>query len=234
MLKSSKTKNIVVYQKLRQGIIKGTLKPGQKLVIANLAKSFGFSETPVREAIRRLESDGYVTFTPHAGAMVTKINDREFSEIYIIRISLEALATRLAGPYISQSDIVWLKKKNLEMEAAIAENRYESLARLNKAFHLRIYKAAPYPRLHKMIEDLWDAFERWPSVFSFVPERAAAAIREHDQIIEALAESDVDRADILMKEQKKRTLKALQDYMVKINSASPDLLEMLWQKQKEY
>lgn len=232
MSKNGKTKNLVVYEKLRQEIIKGALKPGQKLVMARLAKSLGFSETPVREAIRRLESDGYVTFTPHSGAMVTSINDSEFSEIYLIRISLEALATRLAVAYISQTDIAWLKKKNNDMKVAVKKNRYESLARLNKEFHLRIYRAAPYPRLYKMISDLWDAFERWPSIFSYVPERAASAIEEHEQIIEALLTSDIDAADSLMKEQKKNTMKALQNYTLQLNTASPEMLEEIWQKQK--
>lgn len=231
MAKDSKTKNLVVYERLRKAIISGTLQPGQKLVMASLAKEFGFSETPIREAIRRLESDGHVSFTPHSGAMVTRINDHELSEIYLIRISLEALATRLAVSYISSSDIAWLKKKNHEMKMAIEKGRYDDLAWLNKSFHLRIYKAAPFPRLYKMISDLWEAFERWPSIFSYVPKRAESAIMEHDEIIEALETADVDRADALIKEQKKNTLKALQNYMVELNTASPDMLEEIWQKQ---
>ena len=230
MKPKGKTKNLLVYEKIRQGIIKGTLRPGQKLVMAALAKKFKTSETPIREAIRRLESDGYVTFTPHSGAMVTEINREELSEIYVIRISLEALATRLAVPYISPEDLVWLRKKNDEMKAVIEKDRYEQLATLNKAFHLRIYKAAPFPRLYKMISDLWDAFERWPSVFTYIPERAADAIREHEQIIEALEMADVDRADDLMKEQKKKSLEALQHYMVQRSTGSPEMLEEIWQK----
>jgi DNA-binding GntR family transcriptional regulator len=232
MKPKGKTKHLLVYERLRQGIIKGTLRPGQKLVMATLAKKFKTSETPIREAIRRLESDGYVTFTPHSGAVVTEINQQELSEIYVIRISLEALATRLAVPYISQDDMTWLKKKNDEMKAVVAKNQYEQLARLNKAFHLRIYKAAPFPRLYRMISDLWDAFERWPSVFTYIPERAAAALIEHEQIIEALEKADVDRADDLMKEQKKKSLKALQHYMVQRSTGSPEMLEEIWQKQE--
>lgn len=232
MTGESKTKNLVVYEKLRQDIIQGRLRPGQKLVMASLAKEFGVSETPIREAIRRLESDGYVSFTPHSGAMVTRINDQELSEIYLIRISLEGLATRLAVPFISPLDIAWLKKKNNEMKEAVQKGRYANLARLNKAFHLRIYKAAPSPRLYKMISDLWDAFERWPSIFSFVPDRAESAIREHEDIIEALETTDVDKADTLMKEQKKNTLEALQSYMIQLNTGSPEMLEEIWQKQK--
>jgi DNA-binding GntR family transcriptional regulator len=200
--------------------------------MAGLANKFGCSETPVREAMRRLESEGYVQFTPHAGAVVTMIDDHELSEIYLIRISLEALATRLAGPYISKSDIDWLKKKNREMKNAVGENRYEDLAHLNKGFHLRIYQAAPFPRLSKMIADLWDAFERWPSVFSYVPERGFAAVREHEQIIAALERGDIDAADDLMKEQKKQAMTALQSYLAKRNAASPEMMESLWQKQR--
>ena len=210
---ASKTKNVAVYNKLRQGIIKGKLKPGQKVVMADLAKAFGLSETPVREAIRRLESEGYVDFTPHTGAIVTKIDEEELVEIYLIRIALEELATRLASPHITEKDIDFLNKKNREMEMAIQQNRYEILAGINKLFHLRIYKAAPFPRLYKMICDLWDTFERWPSVFSYVPERAAASVEEHKKIIQALQTRDTDQADQLIKEQKERTLKALQKYM---------------------
>jgi len=231
MKPKGKTKNLLVYEKLRQSIIKGTLKPGQKLVMAALARKFKTSETPIREAIRRLESDGYVTFTPHTGALVTEINRQELSEIYVIRISLEALATRLAVPYISQDDLNWLKKKNDEMRVVVEKNRYEQLARLNRAFHLRIYKAAPFPRLYKMISDLWDAFERWPSIFTYVPERAASALKEHEQIIEALETSDVDRADDLMKEQKKKSLEALQEYLVRRSTGPLDVLEEIWRKQ---
>jgi len=207
-----KTKNVAVYKKLRQAILKGKLKPGQKIVMADLAKAFGLSETPVREAIRRLESDGYVHFTPHTGAIVTKIDEGELVEVYLIRIALEALATRLASPHITDKDIDYLNKKNHEIEVAIQQNKYENIGGINRDFHLRIYKAAPFPRLYKMICDLWDTFERWPSVFAYVPERAVASVDEHKKIIQALKMGDTDLADRLMKEQKERAMEALQKY----------------------
>ena len=207
-----KTKNVAVYKKLRQAILKGKLKPGQKIVMADLAKAFGLSETPVREAIRRLESDGYVHFTPHTGAIVTKIDEDELVEVYLIRIALEALATRLASPHITDKDIDFLNKKNHEIEVAIQQKKYENIGGINKDFHLRIYKAAPFPRLYKMICDLWDTFERWPSVFAYVPQRAVASVEEHKNIIQALKMGDTDLADRLMKEQKERAMEALQKY----------------------
>jgi DNA-binding GntR family transcriptional regulator len=207
-----KTKNVAVYRKLRHSILKGKLKPGQKIVMADLAKAFGLSETPVREAIRRLESDGYVHFTPHTGAIVTKIDEGELVEVYLIRIALEALATRLASPHITDKDIDFLIKKNQEIETAIQQKKYENIGGINKDFHLRIYKAAPFPRLYKMICDLWDTFERWPSVFAYVPQRAVASVEEHKNIIQALKMGDTDLADRLMKEQKERAMEALQKY----------------------
>ncbi len=210
-----KTKNVAVYRKLRQNIIKGKLKPGQKLVMADLAKGFGLSETPVREAIRRLESDGYVQFTPHMGAIVTRIDEGQLVEIYLIRSELEALAARLAGPHITERDIEFLVKKNQEMETAARQEKFESLGALNKEFHLRIYKAAPFPRLYRMICDLWETFERWPSVFSYVPERSLASVEEHKRIIQALQTQDQELTEELIKNQKGRTMAALKQYIAR-------------------
>jgi DNA-binding GntR family transcriptional regulator len=153
-----------------------------------------------------------VHFTPHTGAIVTKIDEGELVEVYLIRIALEALATRLASPHITDKDIDFLIKKNQEIEAAIQQKKYENIGGINKDFHLRIYKAAPFPRLYKMICDLWDTFERWPSVFAYVPQRAVASVEEHKNIIQALKRGDTDLADRLMKEQKERAMEALQKY----------------------
>src|SRR3989339_1007512 len=93
-----KTKTEIVHAKLHQDIVAGKLRPGQRIIISELAKEFGFSEIPIREAIRSLETAGLIHFTPHVGAMVNTIDANEFLEIYLIRIELEALATRLAVP----------------------------------------------------------------------------------------------------------------------------------------
>ena len=207
-----KTKNAAVYEALREGIIDGKLKPGQKIIMSEVAKKFGLSEIPVREAIRRLESDGFVELTPHVGAVVSKIDERELVETYLIRIELEALATRLAAPHVTSHDIGFLEQKNREMKIAINKNMPEKLGRLNKEFHLRIYQAAPYPYLLKLISDLWEKVERTQSVFAYVPERATASVEEHTKIITALRLKDTLLAENLIKQQKNRTMLALQRY----------------------
>jgi DNA-binding GntR family transcriptional regulator len=210
---TSKTKNVAVYERLRQEIVKGKLKPGQKIVMRELAKELGLSETPIREAIRRLESEGYLHFTPHLGALVSQLQEKDLVEIYLIRIELEGLVTRLAAPHLTGKDIEFLERKNREMETVMRKGAYENLGGLNREFHLRIYNAAPYPRLYKMICDLWEDFERSQSVFAYVPGRAATSVAEHRALIDALNGKESEKAGRLMRRHKKRTLEALKCYM---------------------
>lgn len=210
---SFKTKNVAVYETLRKEIINGKLKPGERIIISELAKRFKLSEIPVREAIRSLESDGFVEFTPHVGAFVSKMDEKDFIEFYLIRIELEGLATRLAIPHITKKDIDYLVSINQEMELAIKQNSPEKLGVLNRKFHLRIYRAAPYLYLYKLISDLWEKAERTKSVFAYVPERASKSVAEHSKIIDALKKRDLELSEKLVKQQKSRTMEALQKYI---------------------
>ena len=207
------TKNQAVYEALRKGIVEGKLKPGQKIVISEVSKEFGLSDIPVREAIRRLESDGYINFTPHIGAVVSEIDEQKFVETYLIRIELESLATRLAVSHITSSDIEFLITKNNEMKKALIENKCEKIGAINRDFHLRIYGAAPYPYLNQLIATLWERVERTQSVFAYVPERATAAVIEHERIIDALKKKNLALSEKLMKDQKSRTMSALKNFL---------------------
>jgi DNA-binding GntR family transcriptional regulator len=207
------TKNVAVYEALRKDMIEGRLKPGQKIIMSDVAKEFGLSDIPVREAIRRLESEGYVRFTPHVGAIVSELDEDKIIELYLIRVELESLATRLAVPYITVRDIDFLIKKNHDMALAIQAEKLDKLSALNKDFHLRIYQAAPYPILSQLIEDLWGKMERAKRVFTFVPDRAAASVEEHKKIITALQAKDSALSERLVKDQKSRTMASLKKYL---------------------
>jgi len=208
-----KTKTEIVHAKLHRDIIAGKLRPGQRVIISDLAKEFGFSEIPIREAIRSLETAGLVRFTPHVGAVVSQFNEREFLEIYIIRIELEVLATRLAAPHITEADLGFLDKNVEKTEKAIQQNKHDKIGPLNKEFHLRIYQTAPYPYLLDLIKSLWEKFELYQSVFAYVPDRAIPSCQEHKKIIEALRVKNGVLAERLVKEQKKRTIRALKERM---------------------
>lgn len=213
-----KTKTEVVHERIREEIIAGKIKPGQRLVISNLAKDFGHSEIPVREAIRQLESEGIVQVTPHVGAVVREINEKEFLEIYIIRIELEVLATRLAVPHIGEKALSKLNSLIQKAEIAIDEGKHEKLGTLNKHFHLSIYQTGPYSYLYRMILGLWEKFELSNNVFAYVPDRAVPSWYEHRQIVEAIKNKDADLAAELVREQKLRTKTALERFLKVSNS----------------
>ena len=207
---SFKTKTEAVLEKLRQDIIERQLRPGNKIIISKVAKDFGISEIPVREAIRKLESEGLVKFTPHIGAIVSRIDDQEFLEIYLIRIELESLATKLAVPHIQPADLAALDDILAAADEAISKNKHQQLGPLNKEFHLKIYQAAPYPYLYKTIIDLWERFELSKSVFAYVPNRAVPSWDEHRKIFAALKARKAGEAARLVRQQKNRTKKAIE------------------------
>jgi len=207
-----KTKNEAVYENLRKEIIEGGFKPGEKIIISNLARTYGVSETPIREAIRKLESEGLLLMTPHVGTTVSKVNYEELIEFSLIRTELECLATKLAIPYISVVEAEKLEMIIHKMEAAISRNDYEILGNLNKSFHSGIYRLAPYPHLLKMIMELWEKthlIQNSDAIFVLAPERANESLKEHKDILEAIKQKNADRAVELVRSQKQKSRMAL-------------------------
>ncbi len=197
-----KTKNEAVYEMLRRKILQAKIKPGEKIVVSDLSKKIGVSEIPIREAVKKLESEGLLSVIPHVGIRVTKIDPDEIVEFYLIRIELESLAARLATPHITQSDIKYLEEKNEEMKLAL-----QSI--LNKQFHMKIYSAASRPHLYKLIAELWDKINWIGSVFFLKTQIALDSLKEHGEIIEAIKKKDAKSVAILMRQQKKNSLKAI-------------------------
>jgi DNA-binding GntR family transcriptional regulator len=218
MLITFKTKNEAVYEKLRKEIIEGRLKPGERITFSKLSKKYGLSETPIREAVKKLESEGLLFLTPHVGAIVSKIDPEEIIEFYLIRMELESLATKLAISYITDSEIEDLCKNIQESEAAILKNQYENLGKLNKEFHLAIYRSAPFPHLFKLIVELWEKVHRIRSVdgvFIVAPERARESLEEHKKIVDAIKQKNAGLAAELVKKQKQNSLMAIAKFLGK-------------------
>jgi DNA-binding GntR family transcriptional regulator len=220
-----KTKNVAVYDALRNDIVKGKLKPGQKIVMSEVAKTFGISEIPVREAIRRLESEGLIEFIPHVGATVCKMDESEFIEIYLIRTELETFAARVATYHITPKDIRFLVNKNREMENAIKEDRLEVMGLLNKDFHLRLYYAALFPYLYKLICDLWEKTRYPQNFFTFFPERAAESVKEHARIIRALESKDAKLTERIFREHMSNSLNVYRK-IIKTADAENRIIEL--------
>jgi DNA-binding GntR family transcriptional regulator len=181
------SKSDIVCAMLRELIISGELGAGEPLRQRDLAARFGVSQTPVREALRRLESEGLVVNDPHKGATVTGSADA-VEDNSQIRAVLEPLGARLAARSVTEEQLDRLRLLNKEMlSLPEGDDRYGDL---NREFHFAIYEAAASPVLLSMMRLLWQAMPDGPKVTR--PHRESAA--QHQELIEALTDRDEERA----------------------------------------
>jgi len=181
-----------VHAGLRDLILTGTLVPGEKIDQAELAKRFGTSLIPIREALARLRASGLVRIVPRRGAFVEPLSSEELLDIYFVRELLEEQAARLAADHLTDADITHLENLMHQMEQATAEENYWALLDLNRQFHFTIYNAARRRHLLQIIEQLWDQSDRYRRVYTRIPERARTALVEHQAILAACRERDGD------------------------------------------
>ncbi|MDQ3156823.1 MAG: GntR family transcriptional regulator [Actinomycetota bacterium] len=182
------SKSDIVCAMLRELIITGELSSGEFLRQRDLATRFGVSQTPVREALSRLESEGLVVSDPHRGASVVESRSGAIEDNAQIRATLESLGARLAAREISVPQLEVLRRLNAEMTSLPEDDgRY---AALNREFHFTIYEAAGSPMLLSMMRLLWQAMPDGPKVIRTHAESA----RQHGEIIAALADGDADFA----------------------------------------
>jgi len=184
------------YGKLIHQIRTGALSPGDRLIETELADRLGISRTPVREAIRQLESDGLVSHLPRAGVVVRKLDYAEITELYEMRVVLEGTAARLAARAASDVEISELAAINDEMRTA---RDTDHLYDLNRQFHDVLLNAARNRFLVKAVEAVQKTLLIIGPSTMEEGERAAEAITEHDQMLTALAARDGAAAETSMR-----------------------------------
>lgn len=196
------TKNNYIYESLKEEIVKGNLRPGERIVISDVAKRFNVSPMPIREAINRLQQDGFVEVVPHVGARVSTIDLERHKELMLIRIELETLAAKLSTPYIDEKTLARLDEILLEMEEAVQNNEHRRYGKLNVDFHLLIYGAGPYKILYDLITTLWGRSEYSRSIFETIPERNAESLKEHQAMVAAIKMGDAQKVADILRQQK--------------------------------
>ncbi|WP_224404842.1 GntR family transcriptional regulator [Afifella sp. IM 167] len=181
------------YQKLKSAIQSGTLGPGTRIREIEIADRFSVSRTPAREAIRRLESEGLISFVPRQGAMVSRLDHQETMELYDLREVLEGTAAGFAARHASEAEIEELK----EMVASEVEIRDSptKLADLNRLFHSVLYRAAHNRYLERSLLGLRDSLTLLGGTSLRVAGRYETAHREHTAIIDAIAARDPQTAE---------------------------------------
>ena len=185
------------YDLLRLAIMDGALRPGQRLREIDVSDWLGMSRTPVREAFRRLERDGLITFVPHKGMTVTVLSHSDVMELYRMREVLEGTAASLAAQHATEAEIAVLKDM-IDQEPAL-EKDARVLAAYNVAFHNAIYAAAHNRYLLRSLNGLRDSMALLGETTYSVPGRIEAALCEHKTVVEAIARRDPGAADREMK-----------------------------------
>lgn len=212
------------YATIRQRILAGAYGPGYRLTIDVLAREFGVSHVPVREAIRRLEAEGWVIYQHNAGPRVSPIDDESWQGAMETLALLEGYATTLAAPSIDDSDLDRLRELNATMDEAIAALDVLRFARLNREFHSVIYIRCPNGYLVDRINETLDRLDAIRvTVFTYVPQRCKQAVREHEELILAISRgSDFGEIEKLSRKHKLRTMQAYIDHRKQSIAITPD------------
>jgi DNA-binding GntR family transcriptional regulator len=185
------SKTDMVAALIRELIITGELTAGQQLRQRDLAQRFGVSQTPVREAMRRLESEGLVIGDTHRGFSVVMPDDGPVEENFQIRAALESLGASLAARKIDEAGLAELEQLNQRMRAMGEDDpRY---AELNREFHFTLYHYSRSPLLMSLMRLLWASLHGGPQVLRTHAESA----RQHDAILAALRAGDADAVSAL-------------------------------------
>lgn len=167
-LDSYKPLRELVCENIRQAIIDGTFSPGERLMEIQLADEMGVSRTPVREAIRKLELEGFVVMIPRRGTYVADISIKDINEVYEIRTSLDVLAAGLAAERINDDELETLQRLLVEIGQHIEENNMDKIVEVDIAFHDVLYQASRNERLRNIINNLREQIYSYPRSFDDV------------------------------------------------------------------
>jgi len=182
----------LVTNRIREAILRGWLKPGERLDQAEIAERFQVSRMPVREALRTLEAEGLVKFYPHRGVEVAELSPEEIEEIYQIRSVLESMAVQLAVAHFTEEADQRLSALLQEMEE-VADDP-PAWTTLNHHFHKELYCLSGRARLCSIIESLRNTVQPYVARDVSHPSRARVAMQEHREILEACRAGDAHRA----------------------------------------
>lgn len=182
----------VVFNTLRAAILKGELKPGERLMEMHLANKLGVSRTPIREAIRMLEQEGLAVTLPRKGAQVAKMTEKDLQDVMEIRDALDELAVVCACSRMNQEQFVELKTAMKSFESAVKAGDVRTIVEADEAFHDVIYKMTHNPKLENIVNNIREQMYRYR--YEYVKDHSIydKLIAEHNAIIEGLQKQDVE------------------------------------------
>ncbi len=190
-----------IADRLRSDIVKGVYADGERLVEPKLAEMLGISRTPIREALRQLENEGFVEIVPRKGAVVKKLTLKDIDDLYAIKANLEGLAARQATENITDKDIEKLKKINEKFYKISSgkTNIIEEYLKCNLDFHNMFVVLSKNDKLIEILKGLDKNVQRLKFILVSKSDRVEEAKKEHDEIIKVFATKDPDLAEETVK-----------------------------------
>lgn len=184
----------VVFNTLRQAILTGELKPGERLMEIHLAERLGVSRTPIREAIRKLELEGLVTMIPRRGAEVAQITEKSMSDVLEVRRALDALCVELACDRITEEELARLEQACSDFEAAVKTRDNKVIAQADVKLHDIIVQATGNSRLIQLVNNLSEQMYRYRFEYIKDSSRHENLVEEHRIIYESILKKDKETA----------------------------------------
>jgi DNA-binding GntR family transcriptional regulator len=190
---------------LRRRILAGELAAGAHLRQEAVAEMFGLSRIPVREALQRLDAEGWVTFAPHRGAFVSGLSTAEVTELFELRLLLEPHLLARAVPRFDQPSLQALEAAAASFEAALERGERRAWGSANRTFHQQLYAPAGRPRIAALARSFDERVEAYVGVHLALAGIAPRAIAEHRQLVDAVRAKDADRAVQVLRGHLERT-----------------------------
>jgi DNA-binding GntR family transcriptional regulator len=208
----SRSKTDHAYSFIRSQILDGRYPPASRLVIERIAREIEISVVPVREAIRRLEAEGYVTYTRNVGATVASIDLARYPDTAETLAILEGAATALAVPRIRPADVAKARRLNESMRRSIEALDPVEFTTRNHRFHRILFDRCPNTHLTKLVEREWSLLATTRrSAFTFVPERALGSVAEHEELLQLIEDgAEVGNVERYARDHRLRTVHYLQ------------------------
>lgn len=187
------SKHEAVYSTLRQRILEGRYGPGSNLVLARIARDLQVSPVPVREAIRRLEAEGLVTFERNVGARVAILDDDAWDELVEMLALLDGYAVRQAKPHLTADTLAQAAALNDALRRQLTDGiDNHTVMRLHRQFHRTIYAHAKNTHLIDALDQTWDRIDASRVMVELYPaKRLASAVDEHDEFLRRLQQPDI-------------------------------------------
>jgi DNA-binding GntR family transcriptional regulator len=202
----------LILEGVRQLILRGELKPGERIRQEALASEYGVSRIPVREALRQLENEGLVSLVPHSGARVARVDLNECVELYRLREAIEPIVLAASVPNLTQEQIADLRERMRAIEDA-AGDVHAWLAE-DRMFHLATYRGADMPRAMRMVESFWNQTQQYRRAYvgHLTPDRLEIVHLEHRLILDAIERGDAEDAGERQRQHIRRTRVGLLDH----------------------